>query len=589
MRKIDFYRQLGNIVNMFLIIITAVCFSSCNKEMPNKLNLDNDYREPTIEETQYKVAYFVVEGGVGSIVAQQATDYGTMPTLAGLLTNGLVSWNGVSAENNDELTSYADLLTGVEYQKHQVSSMSPTNNLIKYPTLFTRLTERTNARKALISSNESLKEVINVSELDSYKLMASDQEVTKEIVEEIKNKDVGFVMGTFQNVAAVGESSGFDSEQYLEALKAFDLQLKEALDALYTRPKYANEKWLIIVTSNKGGDYTLRPELNDGSIFTITERNNFVVAHNNQFAFKLIERLQTVDPAWISSAVKYSGNSGFAALPAAQAGDYNFGKGANAGEYTIQLKLKVHEMNGRNGKGGTPQNGVIFGKMKGAANFPAGWSITYNGGSGWRFVSNAGSGYATDAKPFDLEVWYNLTVKIYKDGEKRRVQLYRDGEPQGGSFEFTDRELSSSDDLQMGFQEGSWGSNGGYVHSIADVRIYKEAISDEIIKAISCSTMPTPASPHFKKLIGYWPANDGDAELQDKSGNKRHFVLQGTYAWNSFSERAANLCPTLPDNPELFVLRSVDVPRMIYNWFNMSGIEGFGLDAQIWNPSFSNN
>lgn len=575
---------------LFCGVVGIGLLNSCNKDFASKLNFDEQPSTNKIQGTSYKIAYLVVEGGVGMIASQQASDIGTMPTLGDLSTHAMVSWNGVSAANGDDMTAYADLLTGVEYAKHKVNTTGGSNGLAKYPTLFKYIGDNTDSRMAFISSNSSLAGLVKSTDVDNYALQNTDVEVTAKAVEELKRDDAGLVVATFKNVDVVGKASGYGSNAYIAALGDFDKQLKSIVGTIEDRKSYSNEKWLIIVTSTKGGSYALPPDQNDGSIFAQPARNNFVLIYNPQFAFKSYERMQTVDPAWVSSAVKYSESSGAAALPVDRATLYNFGKGADAGDYTIQLKLKVHEMAGRNGKAGTPQNGVIFGKMKNSANFPLGWSMTYNGGSGWRFIGNAsgGANYAADGGAFDLDTWYTLTVKIYKSGADRVVKLFRNGVLRSTVTNFAARDLSSNDPLQMGFQEGSYGTNSGFVHSIADVRIYKAAIPDDVIAAISCSTMPVPSSPFYTNLIGYWPANDGGMVLKDKSGNKRDFDMTGTYVWNSFSERSSSLCPTLPDNPEHYVIRSVDVPRMIYAWFNFSGIDRFDLDAQVWNPIFVN-
>ncbi|WP_312191799.1 LamG-like jellyroll fold domain-containing protein [Sphingobacterium sp.] len=568
---------------------------SCNKNIENKLEFGSEPQDLGLTANQYKIAYIVVEGAVGVLVGGEATDYGKMPNMAALSMNGVFSWNSVSSEHETLATNYADLLTGTEIEKHQVADDRLNGNeLATYPTLFKRIKQYKSSRTALLTSNPLLPTLVERNSVDNSKLLSTDSEVLSATREELGKEEAAFVMATFTNVRKVGEQTGYgpDNEKYIAALANFDSQLGEIRKSITTRKNYKNERWLIVVASTNGGKYTLNPALQDGSVFAVPERNNFVLMNNPEFSYKLVERMETVDPAWISSAVRYSANAASAVLSADQSTPYNFGTGANAGDYTIQLKLKVYEMNGRNGKSGTAQNGVIFGKQNGAQNFPVGWSITYNGGTGWRFIGNSSTGanYAVEGSAtFDLDTWYTLTVKIYKDGDNRVVKMYRDGDLKSTNTTFAGRNLSSDSPLKLGYYEGSYGNNAGFVHAIADVRIYKAAIPDEIIKAISCSTMATPSSPFYNDLIGYWPADDLGTELKDNSKNKRNFILNGSYVWNSFSERGPSLCPTLPDRMDRYVVRTVDAPLMIYNWMNILEVGQFNLDAQSWTPAFSNN
>ena len=125
---------------------------------------------------------------------------------------------------------------------------------------------------------------------------------------------------------------------------------------------------------------------------------------------------------------------------------------------------------------------------------------------------------------------------------------------------------------------------------IADFRFYDVAMPVNYILANGCSTMSTQFSDNYRgHLIGYWPANDGGSLLLDKSPKGNDFLLSGNYAYTSFSDKGSvGICPTLPKSPEAMVIRSIDVPLMIYNWYGLSQTSSFDLDAQTWLPIYSN-
>lgn len=569
----------------FCGVVGIGLLSSCNKDFASKLSFDEQPSENKIQGTSYKIAYLVVEGGVGMIASQQASDIGTMPTLGDLSTHAMVSWNGVSTANGDDMTAYADLLTGVEYAKHKVNTAGGSNGLAKYPTLFKYIGDNTDSRMAFISSNSSLAALVKSTDVDNYALQSTDAEVTAKTVEELKRDDAGLVVATFKNVDMVGKASGYGSNAYIAALGDFDKQLKGIVETIEGRKSYSNEKWLIIVTSTKGGSYMLPPDQNDGSIFAQPARNNFVLIYNPQFAFKSYERMQTVDPAWVSSALKYSfigeGDAKNGQAEAASASLYNLESNK---EYTIQFKVKIHQF----GKGYP----VLISKRETVSGTVPGWGFRMQerasgkeADAGFTFSYQGKS--STKALDIQLESWYTVTSKVYAKDGKRFVQVFVNGEP-GGETELASGDIGvSTFPLRVGTAKGL--TSGTSSHSIADLRIYETALSNVDILKNYCSTLSTLGSdPYYNSLIGYWPCDDKSDILRDKSRYKRDLILKGTYSWSGFSERSSSLCPTLPDNPEHYVIRSVDVPRLIYAWLNFSGIDRFDLDAQVWNPIFIN-
>ncbi|NGM62156.1 DUF4983 domain-containing protein [Sphingobacterium sp. SGG-5] len=578
--KMKFFTTYG-VVGLLMLTL-----ASCNKDFAFRLNLDEKPDDGKVRPTEYKVAYIIVEGGVGTIVGQQARDIGAMPTLGQLATHAMVSWNGVSAENKQSLTSYADLLTGVEYDKHHVAGDGSGNNLADYPTLFTHIADNTDMRMAFISANAALGAVVQSNEVDTYAIEGSDADVVTKAVEELEREDAGLVVATFKEVDATGQASGYDSEDYIEALGNFDQQLKSITDAIYSRKNYPNERWLIIVTSTKGGQYTLPSGQDDGSVFSDTERNNFIVVNNSQFAFKLYERMETVDPAWISSAVKYTSNVGRAVINAENAAIYNIEKNK---EYTIQMRIKVHSY-------GTYTQ-TVFSKHPDTGGGSPGWAfmIGREGASGkdwssgsFRFKVGGTEIYAT--ADIAKEVWYSVIARVWMDGATQKVTVFRDGvEYNTGDISGSSANGVSNEPLQLGYAKGYATDFTTQSHTIADVRIYDVAKSVADIQSSYCTTMSTPSTDSYhNNLIGYWPGYDGGAELKDRSGNNRHFDLTGTYSWTNFADRSATLCPTLPDNLERYVIRSVDAPRLIFSWLNFMNIDEFDLDSQIWNPTFTN-
>lgn len=555
--------------------------TSCNKEIDNKIQFaSTDDIQGNYGEKSYRVAYIVIDGAVGSVVATQATDYNKMPFLASMTDNSLFSWNSIASNVTDDITFYADLLTGVKKDKHKVISQDLSgSDLVTYPLLFDRLKKDLGIRTAVITSNSSVERLSVSSTIDNKQVLTSDDDVVREAKKELDRADANFALVTLSGADKAGKASGYgpQSEVYLNALQTVDNQLKEIVNTIKGRSNYSSEQWLIVVASNRGGDYAIDPALNDGSLYSIPFRNNFVLFHNNKFQYKITERVDLSDPTYDGSAIRYTGTANSAVIEASQADIYNLGNTADK-EFTIQMKVKIHAL-------GT-NNPAFFSKQNNTGNADDGWSFIHNGGSGWRLKVKGAQ--IIDKDVFALNQWYTLTAKIYNDNGIRKAKLFRNGvfkeEGEVGTVQG-----SSTMPLKLGYSS-SWTGNQLQSHSITDVRIYNMALPDEYIGSSYCGTAVYSDDVYWDKLIGYWPAIEGKGNvLVDRSKSKRNFNVTGTVVWNPFSERSGSLCPTAPENLDMSTIRSVDAPVLIYNWLGMLGTDKFNLDSKVWAPSYSNN
>lgn len=578
-----------------LRVVTSGCLMmgiafSCNKEMENKLEFGSEPQDLGLTANQYKIAYVVVEGAVGTVVGNEATDYGALPNMAALSMNAVFSWNSVSSEHEKLATNYADLLTGTEIDKHQVeNSQSDGNNLVDYPTLFKRIKQYKNVRTALFTANPLVPTLVEDGALDVNKMLGNDNEVLKAAQEELTKEEAAFVMATFSNVRLTGERSGFgpDNASYIQALAQFDNQLGELRKTIIARKNYKNERWLIVVASTNGGNYALNPALQDGSVFSIPARNNFVLMNNPEFSYKLVERMETIDPAWTSAAVTYVSNSTasnqiYGQMSETEGKAFDIDKSK---EYTIGFKIKIAQFG--------ELNTTLIGNRTSTSGGEAGWAFltgydaSDNNSSSGSFRFKVANTSIYFSKKLVTDTWYSVIARIYREADKQYATIYVDGVA-GETKEITGSSGIGGGRFQLGYCNGY--ISGTQKHLMADVRFYNAALPVEYIKNNYCTTLSTPGSDaYYKNLLGYWPADDRDNVIRDKSGNKRNFNLIGAFAYTSFSERAGNLCPTLPDRLDRYVVRTVDVPLMIYNWMNILEVGQFNLDSQSWSPTFSNN
>lgn len=295
---------------LFYLLLPLVVFSGCNKEIEGKLLFSSaDEIDKEYAEKSYKVAYIVIDGAVGSVVAGEATDYNNMPFLGSMTNNGLFSWNSIASNASTDINFYADLLTGVKADKHKVTSDDlSAAQLSKYPLVFDRLKKDLNIRTSVLTSNAAVQRLSENSTIDNRQLLVSDEEVVREAKKELGREDAHFTLITLNGVDKVGQATGYGPKNgaYISALHTVDNQLKDIVSSIQSREKYDSEKWLIVVASNRGGDYVIDPNMDDNSLYSVPFRNNFVLFYNNQFKYKIVERMDLSDPTYDGSAIRYT-------------------------------------------------------------------------------------------------------------------------------------------------------------------------------------------------------------------------------------------------------------------------------------------
>ena len=83
--------------------------------------------------------------------------------------------------------------------------------------------------------------------------------------EKLKDNDLDVLCIVFDDVDEVGHTHGFGPHriQYMKAIEHVDSQIGNILKALKNRENYANEDWLIIVSTDHGGFNTIHGVLTD--------------------------------------------------------------------------------------------------------------------------------------------------------------------------------------------------------------------------------------------------------------------------------------------------------------------------------------
>lgn len=561
-----------------LSILLGVCagafISSCNTEFEERLDFgqDTDTSAYRLNEST-KILYIMVDGGVGSVMVEESQKDDINPNLYALTQNALFTGNSVADESADTYTTYADMLIGVTKEKHGVTGPSD-HNLSNYPMFFYNLkAENAEWRTAAYVRSSFLHDEL-VTDADVNTLLMSDEAVRNAAVDELANPDASVVLAQFRGVEEAGDQYGFGPlvPEYVAAIHTFDGYLGALMTALRARESYATEKWLIVVASNKGGDYQLQEGESDNTVYSEPNRNAFVILANDRFLFNYVPKRDYRNLVYEGYAIRMSSSSR-GTIAAELADIYNIG---TSGDYTIQLRIKCHDK-------GT-LNPAIISKQNNTGNSDAGWSFIHNGGLGWRFKIQ-GTQFSS-ATVLQLEEWATLTAKVYMDGGTRRLKMFTNGTLEGTNTLGTAQGTSTAP-LNVGYSASYQG--GAVNQTVTDIRIYNAALSDEYIQNNYCQTVVRRDDPYYDALIGYWPAitPNNRGTIEDLSPSKRDFILTNSDSWAAFLASDDHICPSVPDGLEKLVPAPIDVPLFIYNWMGVRNVQHLALDGQNWLPTYA--
>ena len=178
------------------------------------------------------------------------------PALDSLIRDGAVSYTTQTGDITVSGPGWSSLLTGVWRDKHGVDDNEFRQpHYDQYPAVFTRVEKaRPKAVTASIVHWSPINEHI-VRLADHEQQVGSDVEVAQAARRELTTGNPDLLFLHFDEVDHAGHSHGFDpaNEKYIAAIEHDDRQVQVVLDAIRNRKTYAEEDWLILVSTDHGG------------------------------------------------------------------------------------------------------------------------------------------------------------------------------------------------------------------------------------------------------------------------------------------------------------------------------------------------
>lgn len=193
--------------------------------------------------------------GCRSDALQQANT----PNLDGLIANGLYTYDAWHLGITVSGPSWSTIMTGVWWNKHGVTSNSYTgsrfNEYPYFPTLAKQY--RPNLKCVQVVEWAPMSDNVYNDGWDSkLKTPDGDGAATAAVAStQLADENLDCMFVYFDACDLTGHSSGFDpnNPSYIQAIENVDDKIGVVMTALRNRPNYANENWLVLITTDHGG------------------------------------------------------------------------------------------------------------------------------------------------------------------------------------------------------------------------------------------------------------------------------------------------------------------------------------------------
>jgi len=449
-----------------------------------------------------------------------ALELANTPTIDNLITNGIYS---PDALNNDITISgpgWSAILCGVWSDKHlSVDNSFVGTDYANYPPLFKRIEDfDANLHTVSICNWNPINDYIVQNHAD-YKLnVSSDADVSSEAVNYLSSNDPDCMFLHFDDVDHAGHSYGFSPNvsQYITAIEGVDTYISPIMQSISQRPNYANEDWLVLITTDHGGLGTSH----GGN--SIEEQNVFVIASGNTIAQNIIRK----DSSLIFDSVfnclvdttelQFDGVDDYVQIPSNTA--YNFG---STQDFTIECRVRTN----------TTGDVAIIGNKDWVSGNNAGFVFSFKYPAGPEWKVNIGDGTnRSDINTGGLiadNQWHTLSVSFDRNGY---MKMYEDG------ILLDSADISSIGDITTNaglFFGTDINQSFGYHGSIAEIRVWNSLIDEQNIQNWHCNHLDN-THPNYSNLIGYWKLNEGGnaSQVVDYSGNNNNGTINGSL-WHS--------------------------------------------------------
>ena len=262
--------------------MSFVFFNSCEKDIPvNVCEIQDDSVKIDSLKVNNKILIIGIDGFISDAMTQELT-----PSIYEFSQrNAYRNLSHLTEKDTYSGPNWSSILTGVHYNKHNVTDNSFDRNLFDmFPTFLNYIENNVNSiNTASIVNWLPINQKILSNDVDYFsKSQISDSLVFIEALNLLLNNDPikpDILFLHFDELDAAGHNFGFSSNitEYIETLQNIDLYV-DSLVSIIDSKRLFDENWMCILVSDHGGDGYSHGDYNNIKI----RETVFIVEHPSQ-------------------------------------------------------------------------------------------------------------------------------------------------------------------------------------------------------------------------------------------------------------------------------------------------------------------
>ena len=449
-----------------------------------------------------------------------ALELANTPVLDNLIQNGIYSPDAL----NDDITvsgpGWSAILCGVWSDKHlSIDNSFNNTDYFNFPPIFKYAEDfDDNLNTVSICNWNPINDNIVQNYADFKLNVSSDYDVSSEASTYITNNDPDLIFLHFDDVDHAGHNYGFSPNitEYITSIEAVDDLLDPVMQAIYQRPNYLNEDWIILVTSDHGGVGT-----SHGGT-SIEHENVVVIVSGDNIQQLVIEKDSSLilDSVYncLSDSVelKFDGIDDYVQI--SNASQFDFGVNQ---DFTIECRIRTS----------TSGDVAIVGNKDWNSGNNKGFVFSFKYPSGPEWKINIGDGVnRADINTGGLianNQWHTLSVSFDRDGF---MKMYEDGLLIDSADISYVGDITTNSGLFCGMDIYQ---NYPFSGSVSQLRVWDTILNSNDIQSWYCNDINS-THPSYNNLIGYWHMNEGGNTvlLNDLSINNNNAIVNGASWYN---------------------------------------------------------
>lgn len=491
---------------------------------------------------------------------QDALITANTPNINTLIANGTYSFDALTEGPTWSGVGWSGMLTGVWRAKHGVSDNSFAGSRFDlYPHIYD-IIEACDADKETASIVHWGPINSNILNIADYELIVgTDLAVRTNAVDYLSNNDPDILFLHFDDIDYAGHANGFapNVSNYVEAIETTDSHIGHVLNAVYNRANYSNENWIIMVSTDHGGNASGH----GGNSFE--ERNIFVVVSGDNMAQQEISK--TTNEKNFDESLVFNGTDQFVNIP--NNSNYNFGAFQ---DFTIECMVKVNNIDG---------DASIIGNKDWASGANKGFVFSYVFPDGPEWKVNIGDGtnrVDINGPSINDGNWHHLAVSFDRDG---MMSLYHNGAFVEASDMSAIGDINTNLPISIG-QDGRQSYSSWFDGNIAEVKIWSRVLDQTTISNYACSDFDSN-HPYINQLIAYWPISEGSgSNILDISNFENNGIVNGsTPIWDNTSTSIS--CSNYNETPRIVDIAVTALDHLCGNIDPALNLDGESLITPI--------